>query len=107
MTELRDLYQEVILDHHQNPRNFRVPAAANRSAEGNNPLCGDHVLVMVSLRHGVVEDIGFQGGGCAICTASASTMTEAVLGKSPAQIGELFESFHALVTRGRHDAEVS
>ncbi len=99
MSELRELYQTTILDHNKKPRNFRVPEAANREADGYNPLCGDKVRVLVQVDDaGLVEDIGFQGSGCAISTASASMMTEAVKGKPVSDALALFESFHDLVT---------
>ena len=98
MSELRELYQSVILDHNRSPRNRRVPEGANRSAEGHNPLCGDHVVVYARVGGDRVEDVGFEGGGCAISTASASLMTEAVRGLSQAEVKQLFESFHAMVT---------
>jgi len=98
MSELRELYQSVILDHNRSPRNRRVPEGANRHAEGHNPLCGDHVVVHVRVAGDRIEDVGFEGGGCAISTASASLMTEAVRGLSQAEVKQLFESFHALVT---------
>jgi nitrogen fixation protein NifU and related proteins len=98
MSDLRELYQTTILDHNKQPRNFRVPAGANREAAGHNPLCGDRVIVHVRLEDGVVADVGFQGNGCAISTASASLMTQAVKGKSVDDVGKLFDSFHELVT---------
>lgn len=98
MSELRELYQSVILDHNRSPRNRRVPEGANRRAEGHNPLCGDHVTVYARIVGDRVEEVGFEGGGCAISTASASLMTEAVRGLSQAEVKQLFESFHALVT---------
>jgi nitrogen fixation NifU-like protein len=98
MSELRELYQATILDHNRQPRNFRVPEGANREATGHNPLCGDRVTVYVRLEDGVVEDIGFQGNGCAISTASASLMTQAVKGRSVAEAQKLFDAFHELVT---------
>lgn len=98
MSDLRDLYQEMILDHGKRPRNFRFPEQANRSAEGHNPLCGDRLTVKLVLEGGLVKEIGFQGAGCAISTASASTMTEVVKGKSSADIERLFVEFQALVT---------
>ena len=79
--DARELYQELILDHGRKPRNFKVPEGANCSAEGKNPLCGDHVIVKLRYEDGVVKDVGFQGSGCAISTAAASTMTEIVKGK--------------------------
>ncbi|GMV96504.1 MAG: SUF system NifU family Fe-S cluster assembly protein [Phycisphaerae bacterium] len=101
MSELDDLYQEMILDHYKRPRNRRAIEAA-RKAEGRNPLCGDHVNVYVKLEGDRVQDVSFEGAGCAISTASASLMTEALKGKSVAEARALFEKFHALVT-GRLD----
>jgi nitrogen fixation NifU-like protein len=98
MNDLRDLYQEVILDHSKRPRNFRVPPDANRKAEGYNPLCGDKETVYLKLDGDVVRDAAFQGSGCAISTASASMMTESVKGKSRGEVESLFESFHELIT---------
>jgi nitrogen fixation protein NifU and related proteins len=98
--ELRDLYQEVILDHNRRPRNFGTLPDANRSAEGNNPLCGDRVKVYLRMQDDRVQDISFQGSGCAISTASASLMTEALRGKTVAEAHALFHGFHDLVTRG-------
>ena len=98
MADLRELYQEVILDHHRRPRNCRRPDDANRHADGFNPLCGDKVSVFVRLEDGVVRDIAFQGSGCAISTASASMMTETLKGKSEAEAARIFERFHDLVT---------
>jgi nitrogen fixation NifU-like protein len=98
MGDLRELYQTTILDHNKQPRNFRVPEGANREAAGHNPLCGDRVTVYVRLEDGVVKDIGFQGNGCAISTASASLMTQVVKGHSVAEVQKLFDAFHELVT---------
>ena len=98
MTDLQDLYQELILDHGRRPRNFHALAEANRSAEGYNPLCGDKVKVYVKIDDDVVKDISFEGAGCAISTASASIMTETLKGKTLAQAEELFDTFHDLVT---------
>jgi nitrogen fixation NifU-like protein len=98
MSELRELYQAVVLDHYKKPRNFRVLAGANRSAAGHNPLCGDKVTVYLKVEDGVVKEIGFQGSGCAISTASASMMTESLKGKTLAEAETLFKNFHALVT---------
>ena len=98
MSELRDLYQSVILDHNKRPRNFGAPDRANRHAEGNNPLCGDQLALHVVLEDGVVADVGFEGRGCAISRASASLMTEAVKGRSAQEAMKLFDAFHALVT---------
>jgi nitrogen fixation NifU-like protein len=98
MADLRDLYQEVILEHSKRPRNFRVPQGANRKAEGFNPLCGDHFTVYLDVDNGAIRDIGFEGEGCAISKASASMMTQILKGKTTAEAGEMFEKFHALVT---------
>src|SRR5690348_9776311 len=97
MSDLRELYQEVILDHHKKPRNYRKLEGA-RHVEGYNPLCGDKVTVYVQLDGDVVRDVSFQGSGCAISTASASMMTQALKGKTRAEADALFQSFHALLT---------
>jgi nitrogen fixation NifU-like protein len=97
MSDLRDLYQAVILDHQKKPRNFRALPDANRHAEGYNPLCGDKVTVYVKLEDDVVRDVSFQGSGCAISTASASMMTESLKGKTRAEAEALFRKFHELV----------
>jgi nitrogen fixation NifU-like protein len=94
----RELYQEVILDHGRHPRNFRLIPEASHSAEGKNPLCGDHIVIGLSYEGGVVKDVAFQGSGCAICTAAASTMTEMVKGKTRTEVDELFHRFRGLVT---------
>lgn len=103
MSDLRELYQEVILDHYRTPRNQRPPAGANRSAEGYNPLCGDRVTVHLEVAGDVIRDAGFEGAGCAISTASASLMTEAVKGKTVAEAKALFRAFRSVVT-GTGDA---
>jgi nitrogen fixation NifU-like protein len=98
MSDLRELYQEVILDHSKSPRNFRVPADAERRVDGHNPLCGDRITLGVHLDGDVIRDIGFEGAGCAISMASASTMTEAIKGSTRAEAHALFQKFHELVT---------
>ncbi len=98
MSDLRELYQSVILDHNKKPRNLRRPEGANRDADGFNPLCGDKVRVHLEVEGELVKDIGFEGSGCAISTASASLMTEAVKGRTLAETERLFERFHELVT---------
>ncbi|HEU0199159.1 MAG TPA: SUF system NifU family Fe-S cluster assembly protein [Burkholderiaceae bacterium] len=103
MADLRDLYQEVVFDHNRRPRNFGKLADANRHAEGFNPLCGDRLTLQVKLADGVIEDVRFEGSGCAISTASASLMTEALKGKTVEQVEQLFEGFHALLTGGGGD----
>jgi nitrogen fixation NifU-like protein len=98
MTDLQDLYQELILDHGRRPRNFRALDGATRSAEGYNPLCGDKVKIYVRMDGDIIKDISFEGAGCAISTASASIMTETLKGKTRAEAEELFQTFHDLVT---------
>ena len=100
MADLRDLYQEVILDHTRRPRNFGPLADANRCAEGSNPLCGDRVTLYLKLVDSVIEDVRFEGNGCAISTASASLMTEALKGKTLDEVQALFGAVHALLTVG-------
>ncbi len=105
MDGLRDLYQEVIFDHNRTPRNFHKLAGANRQAEGFNPLCGDQLTVYLKVDdRGVIEDVSFEGRGCAISTASASIMTETLKGKTVQQADALFENFHRLVTGQGVDA---
>jgi nitrogen fixation NifU-like protein len=98
MQELRELYQSVILDHNKKPRNFARPERANREAHGHNPLCGDKLEVFAEVDEGVLREVGFEGSGCAISKASASLMTEAVKGKTLAEIERIFEGFHRVVT---------
>ena len=104
MSELRELYQEYVLDHGKRPRNFRGLDGATHHADGYNPLCGDRIHLDVEVEGGVIRDIGFTGAGCAISTASASTMTEAVKGKTLADARAYFESFLGLV-KGEVDPE--
>jgi nitrogen fixation protein NifU and related proteins len=106
MSDLRDLYQEVILDHTKKPRNFRKIEAASHEAVGHNPLCGDKVVIYLEVEAGVIKDISFQGQGCAVSTASASVMTESLKGKTPAEAEAIFEQFHNLVTGAQDNAEV-
>jgi nitrogen fixation NifU-like protein len=105
MSELRELYQTTILDHHRHPRNRGRLPHPTASAQGYNPLCGDRLQLDVKVEGGVIEDVGFEGSGCAISTASASLMTQAVKHKPVSEALKLFESFHALVTSDSH-AEV-
>jgi nitrogen fixation NifU-like protein len=98
MSDLDDLYQEVILDHNKSPRNFRLMADANRKAEGYNPLCGDHITVFLHLDDGLIRDISFQGSGCAISKASASMMTAELKGKTEAAANALFDDVHKMLT---------
>jgi nitrogen fixation NifU-like protein len=98
MADLRELYQEVILEHSKAPRNYRELATASHRAEGYNPLCGDHFTVYLSVEGDSIRDISFQGSGCAISTASASMMTQGVKGKTRAEAERVFDQFHELVT---------
>jgi nitrogen fixation NifU-like protein len=102
--DLRDLYQEVILDHGKNPRNFRHPENSNRHAMGNNPMCGDRLKIFLTVDdNGQIQDAAFEGAGCAISVASASLMTQILKGKTKEQAEKLFESFHAMCTEDEHD----
>jgi nitrogen fixation NifU-like protein len=98
MSELSDLYQEVILEHNKNPRNFREISGADKKAVGNNPLCGDALQVFVTMDGDTVTDVAFKGSGCAISKASASMMTQAVKGKTREEADILFDEFHRMVT---------
>jgi nitrogen fixation NifU-like protein len=102
MADLRDLYHDVILEHSKRPRNFRTLEGANCSAEGFNPLCGDHFTVFLEVGDGKIRDISFQGSGCAISKASASMMTQALKGKSTDEAEAFFQRFHDVVT-GKND----
>jgi len=104
MSELEGLYQEVILDHGKNPRNFHPMKDADRHADGYNPLCGDRFTVYLKLEDDRITDISFQGTGCAISTASASILTEILKGKTRPQAEALFKTFHDLVTGKIHAA---
>ena len=98
MSDLSDLYQEVILDHNRRPRNFHALAGASHSAEGYNPLCGDRLTLYLKLNGDTIEEVSFEGAGCAISKASASMMTDALKGRSVAEASALFERFHRMVT---------
>ena len=104
MSELSDLYQEVILDHNKNPRNFREIENADKTADGKNPLCGDALRVYVAMDGDTVKDVSFKGSGCAISKASASMMTQAVIGKKRNEAEIIFDEFHKMVT-GELDIE--
>ncbi|MGH7392895.1 MAG: Fe-S cluster assembly sulfur transfer protein SufU [Candidatus Rokuibacteriota bacterium] len=106
MSDLRELYQQVILDHHRKPRNFRKIAGANRTAEGYNPLCGDRLTLELTVEDGVVKDAAFQGSGCAISRAAASMMTASVIGKREGEVDALFRRVHAMLTGANGAAEV-
>ena len=103
MSDLRDLYQELILDHNRHPRNFGELASATNRAEGFNPLCGDRLTVSVAVDGDKISDVRFEGSGCAISKASASMMTAAVKDKSKEEAEKLFETFHAMVTQATPD----
>ena len=98
MSDLSDLYQEVILDHNRRPRNFHALEGASHSAEGYNPLCGDRLTLYLKLNGDTIEEVSFEGAGCAISKASASMMTDALKGRSVAEASALFERFHRMVT---------
>ena len=104
MSELNELYQQVILDHNKKPRNFRKLENANHTAEGYNPLCGDQLTIYVNVAGNAVQEIAFEGSGCAISKAAASMMTQAVKGKTREQAETLFREFHSMVI-GELDAE--
>jgi nitrogen fixation NifU-like protein len=103
MAELRDLYQEVILEHAKAPRNYREQGASAAKAEGYNPLCGDRCTVFIDTQGGVIKDVSFQGNGCAISKASASMMTQSLKGKTLEEADEMFKSFHGMVTGQRRE----
>ena len=107
MSELRELYQQVILDHHRKPRNFRKLPRPTGTAEGFNPLCGDRVAVEVEITDGVVSDIAFQGSGCAISRASASMMTAALKGQPVAEAEATFDRFHRMLTESQPSRELT
>lgn len=106
MSELSDLYQQVILDHNKNPRNFKKLENANRTADGHNPLCGDQLTVYLEMEDERVKEVAFEGSGCAISKASASMMTQAVKGKTKEEADKLFRDFQAMVT-GELDEETT
>jgi len=105
MSDLRELYQEIIIDHGRHPRNFGAMENATASQEGFNPLCGDKIFLHILEKNGVVVEIRFEGSGCAISMASASLLTEFLKGKTRAEVETIFQAFHALVTQGETHAE--
>ncbi len=105
MTELNELYQEVLLDHNRNPRNFKALDNPSGEIEGYNPLCGDKYTVFVRVNDNVIEDIGFEGAGCAISKASASMMTDAVKGKTKEEVDEIYEDVHRMLTNSSNDTD--
>jgi nitrogen fixation NifU-like protein len=104
MDDLKELYQQVILDHNKNPQNFGRLESANRTAEGYNPLCGDRVQIFLQVEDGVIQDLRFWGSGCAISKASASVMTTELKGKTIVEAEELFKKFQSLLTSDIHDS---
>ena len=98
MSDLSELYQEILLEHNSKPRNFRKLDNPDHTADGYNPLCGDRISLYLKVKDGVISDVGFQGSGCAISRASASLMTQSIKGKSVAQAEELFEGFRRMLT---------
>ena len=104
--ELADLYQQLILDHNKRPRNFRVLPDANRTAQGTNPICGDNYTLYAKMDGDVVQEISFQGSGCAISKASASILTESLKGKTKAEVKSLFDKVHDMLTTGNLDGDV-
>lgn len=104
MSELSELYQQVILDHNKKPRNYHKLESANRVAEGHNPLCGDQLTVYMQIEDEVVKDLSFEGSGCAISKAAASMMTQSVKGKTREEVETLFKEFHSMV-KGELDEE--
>ena len=107
MSDLREIYQQLILDHNKNPRNFRSIESAHRKAEGNNPLCGDKVTLFINLDGDQISDIAFQGSGCAISKASASLMTDALKGKTVQEADALFHAFQNMVTNNQAEENLN
>ena len=105
MDNLRELYQQVILDHNKNPRNYGKMDNPDGFAHGNNPLCGDTIDIYLRITEGIITQVLFEGAGCAICTSSASMMTEALTGKSEAEAIDLFNSFHHALTDISEEAD--
>ncbi len=105
MNDMRDLYQQMILDHNQKPRNFGKVDDHTHHASGENPLCGDHLELTLLVEDDIIRDIKFNGGGCAISTASASIMTTVIKGKSTTEAMDLFDQFHTMITTGEADMD--
>jgi nitrogen fixation NifU-like protein len=103
MSELEELYQEIIMQHNRRPRNFRSIEGADRSANGFNPFCGDTITLYLNMGDDVITDVGFQGSGCAISRASASMMTESIKGKTSDEARKIFDEFHQMITRGPNE----
>ena len=105
MSDLEELYQEIVMEHNRQPRNFREPAGANRRANGFNPFCGDIVTLFLKIDDDTISDVGFQGSGCAISKASASMLTESVKGRSTPEATRIFEAFRRMLTDGSNDLD--
>ena len=106
MDDLRDLYQQLILDHNRNPQNFREMDSATAIAEGHNPLCGDEITLFLHLENDLISDVSFKGSGCAISKASASIMTTLIKGKTVPEAETLFEQFHTMITTGETNGDI-
>jgi nitrogen fixation NifU-like protein len=105
MNELQELYQQVIIDHNHNPRNFHEIEHPSHSAKGHNPLCGDKIDIYLTIKDDIITEVSFMGSGCAISKASSSLMTETLLGKTVAEAQKLFDSVHRMITSGKTDVE--
>ena len=105
MNELQELYQQVIIDHNHNPRNFHEIEHPSHSAKGHNPLCGDKIDIYLTIKENIITEVSFLGSGCAISKASSSLMTEALLGKTVKEAQKLFDSVHNMITSGKTDVE--
>ncbi len=105
MNELQELYQQVIIDHNHNPRNFHEIEHPSHSAKGHNPLCGDKIDIYLTIKDDIITEVSFMGSGCAISKASSSLMTETLLGKTVAEAQNLFDSVHRMITSGKTDVE--
>ena len=106
MSGLNDLYQEILLEHNSKPRNFKTLEDANQTSEGYNPLCGDQITLSLKVVDGVIDDVGFQGSGCAISRASASMMTQSIKGQSLEQAEHIFDAFHSMITNPEGDIDL-
>jgi nitrogen fixation NifU-like protein len=104
--DFRDFYDQMILDHSKSPRNFRLPQSPSQSIRGFNPICGDDITLFYKFENGLINDISFQGKGCALCTASASMLTESARGKTVAEAEDLFKRMHDLITTGKASPEL-
>lgn len=105
MNDLQDLYQQVIIDHNHNPRNFREIERPSHSAKGHNPLCGDKIDIYLTIKNDIIAEVSFMGSGCAISKASSSLMTETLLGKTVVEAQKIFDSVHEMIINGKTDTE--